>query len=117
MLFEHIDYNGTLLLRFTESISPTTSIQALHDTVRSALRGGRLHFAIVFTPDTFLYSHHVAVVIKCIERIRESGGTLTIVRPNNDIADMLSFVDPDGFTGRVQEEADLPVVQRVGNPA
>ncbi len=115
MLSQDMHRNGTLLLRFTEDIGLTKDIQELYEVVRRAVDRGHSHFAIAFTPDTFLHSHHVAVVIKCIERIREAGGALSIIRPNNDIADMLSFVDPDGFTMRVQSEEELPP-PRVPNP-
>lgn len=89
------------------SVGLTTDLGELYDLVREHIAHRQTRFALQFTPDSFLYSQHIAVLIKCVERIREAGGTLAVVRPSNDVAEMLTVVDPEGFVRRVGSLQDL----------
>lgn len=81
------------VLTLNDAICLSTDISFLAEAVEHEIAAGHHAIAFEFTVDSFLYSHHIAVLVRCIELVREQQGTLCAINPNKDIKEVLQYLD------------------------
>jgi hypothetical protein len=95
------------LLRISEDVRLNSDISPVYGIVEQLVADGKLHIAFSFTPQSFLYTRHIAVLIKCLELVRDGHGSIAIVRPNEDIREVLSLIDQESMILQVESEETL----------
>jgi len=99
--------NDIVYVRVHDEINLTTDITPLYDIIREQIGRRETKFAVSFPDSSFFYSQHLAVLLKCLERVREAQGSLTVLRPSGELSDALLYIDPGHFVRRVHDTAEL----------
>lgn len=90
-----------------DTVTLNSDVSGLYEFVERSLEEGNRSIAVRFTEDSFLYTPHIAVLVKCLEAIREAGGSLAVVNPNRDVKDVLFLIDQEGLIRIVNGEQEL----------
>ena len=101
-----------LAIRLLGEVTLNTETGPLVQAVEQALAAGRTSVAITFGENSFLYTRHIASLIRCLELIREQDGSLAVINPNQDIRDVLALIDPEGMIVRADSEEALEQTTR-----
>ncbi len=72
----------------------TTDLAPLYDLVRTHIACRQTEFEVDFPEGSFFYSHHLAVLLKCAERVQEAEGKFVLVNPGEELRDALAWIDP-----------------------
>jgi hypothetical protein len=108
MLRFDLAYRGdVLLMRCIDDVGLMSDLGPLYDMLRVNIARRQLHFCFAFSPNSFLYSQHLAVLVKCLERVRDVEGTLTILRPSADLMESLGWLDPGHSIRVIAHETEL----------
>jgi hypothetical protein len=107
MVFESMQKGPYELIRILDDLNLNSDLSRLQSIVERNIAQGRSRIALSFTQNSFLYTHHIAVLIKCLELIKDAAGEMAVVQPNADILDVLSLIDPDGLIKRLASDEDL----------
>ena len=108
---------GYTVAEVVDTVTLSSDISGLYEFVEHSLEQGTRYFAVRFTEESFLYTPHIAVLVKCLESVREAGGSLAVVKPNRDLKDVLFLIDQEGLIRKVDDEEMLaasPVEERSG---
>jgi hypothetical protein len=95
------------LLRIVDDVGLNTDLSELKSAIEDQLSHGETMIAVAFTPQSYLYTKSIAVLISCSEIIKEAGGHLAIVEANRDILDIFSVIDFDKMIKICKNEEDL----------
>jgi anti-anti-sigma regulatory factor len=87
-----------------DTVTLSSDISGLYEFVERSLEQGARHIAVRFTEESFLYTPHIAVLVKCLESVREAGGSLAVVKPNRDVKDVLFLIDQERLIRMVDHE-------------
>jgi len=96
-----------LVISAVGDINLNSDVSKLYLLVESGLAQGKKDIALSFTAESFLYTRHIAVLVRALELIKDRGGSLTIINPNKDIADVLFLIDPDSLIRQAESEEAL----------
>lgn len=96
-----------LVFRIRDDIGLSTDLIELRKMIERELAGGARYVALAFSPDSYLYTRSIAVLIACSEMIKDTGGHLAIVDANKDILDILSVIDFDKMIRIFSTEEEL----------
>jgi hypothetical protein len=107
MKYEKAQKGPYVVFRILEDINLNSDITPLTILVEQNLQMGKKHIAFTFGQNSFLYTRHIAVLVKCLEMLREESGSLAIVHPNRDIMDVLALIDPEHLIVKAETEDDL----------
>jgi hypothetical protein len=110
MRYDKAQRGQYVIIRILDDINLNSDIEPLTTVVERNILAGRKHLAFAFGDDSFLYTRHIAVLIKCLEMLREEGGSLAVVHPNRDIIDVLALIDPEQLIIKVEMEEELESV-------
>jgi hypothetical protein len=89
-------YRDTILMvTVHDTVTLTSDLSPLYELVRTHIAQRQTSFAFEFTPDSYFYSQHLAVILKCAERIHEAEGVLALVHPTRELAEALAVIDPE----------------------
>jgi hypothetical protein len=105
MKFETRERDGFLVVGITENITMFSNIGDVKDYILDLIEKGTLYIAISFPLDAYFSSRSIAVVVTCNERLRDVGGMLVIIQPNDQILGLLNSLGiQDRFTTCESEE-------------
>jgi anti-anti-sigma factor len=107
MNVKRYEKNGYMVLKITEDLGIRSKLSELRDIVAQYLERGTTHIAVSFTPNSFLNSEAVAVCIECVEQVRERGGRLAVVRPNEQILEILRITELSELVDIFNSDNDL----------
>ena len=93
MLIESYQKNGYQVLSIKEDMTISSDVSELKMLVNGYLNRKVLHIALLFTKDSYLYTKSISILVQCLEMIREHGGSLAIINPNEDILDIMNTLD------------------------
>jgi hypothetical protein len=96
-----------LVLRLKEDVGLNSDLGELKSCIEQQLSKGATYIAIAFTPQSYLYTKSIAVLISCSEIIKDAGGHLAIIEANGDILDILSVIDFDKMISLFKTEEEL----------
>jgi hypothetical protein len=95
------------VLRIKDDVGLNTDLGELKSAIETQLSQGVSNIALAFTPQSYLYTKSIAVLISCSELIKDAGGHLAILEANRDILDILSVIDFDKMIVLYNSEADM----------
>ncbi|MBD3315743.1 MAG: hypothetical protein GF344_08155 [Chitinivibrionales bacterium] len=101
---EVADYH---VLVATQDINLYSNISELQKMIEEALERGVRKFAVRFTPNSYLLSRSMAVLVKCIESVADRKGSFAILNPNEQIMDFLAVVDLEHKIRFYRDESEL----------
>ncbi len=83
------------LFSLEENLSLNSDISKLKELIYHALDEGIRSIALRFTEHSYLSTRTIAVLVTCFEEVKDRGGRLAIINPNEDILDVLGMIDLD----------------------
>lgn len=89
-------HSSMLVVKVLDDVTLSVDLSPLYDLVRTHIAQRRTAFMFEFTPESYFYSRHLAIVLKCAERIREADGVLALANPGKELAEALAVIDPEG---------------------
>jgi hypothetical protein len=95
------------VLTATQDVNLYSDISELQEMVDQALADGVKHVAVRFTPNSYLLSRSMAVLVRCIEVVADEGGSFAILDPNEQILDFLAVVDQERKIRYYRDEQEL----------
>lgn len=95
------------LFRVKEDLTVSSDISPLLALVKQKLNEGRIHIALWFTSQSFLYSKNIAVLVQCVEMIKDRHGELAVVKPNEDVMCALRLIGFDTMARICTSEDEL----------
>jgi anti-anti-sigma factor len=107
MKFNIYNKNAYTIFRFLEDVGINTDLAELKVLIEEHLQKGNKNIAIAFTKNSYLYTKSIAILIACSEMVREAGGSLAIIEPNEDIVDILAVIDFDKIIKIFSSEEEL----------
>ena len=110
MKFETIQKGRCVIVRVLEDINLNTDLNSLITVVERGIASGNKDIAFSFGEGSFLYTRHIATLVKCFEILRDKGGTLAVIHPNRDIIDILALIDPEQMIVKADSEEELESV-------
>jgi hypothetical protein len=84
----------TLVVQLVAEVHLTTDLSPLYDVVRTHIASRQTAFELRLPPGSFLYSHQIAVLLKCAERVRDAEGTFAIADAPQELREALAWIDP-----------------------
>ena len=107
MEYQSYSRHGYHVLKFSEDLVFGTHLGELEDTVMNLLGKGITKIALAFTRHSMLYSKNVAVLVKCLEIIKDRGGELVIVGPSDSFKTALQAVHFEDLAKVCDTEEEL----------
>ncbi len=92
MQLETREKNGYRVIRIGENISGGTDFTELKNLVLQLVQQGHVYLALSFTTESYFYSSAISALVQCLGMVREHGGKLAIVQPNDGMIDTLRIV-------------------------
>ena len=92
MEIEIAEKHGFSIVDVKEDLTLNSDGAELRGLVAGLVEKGKTRVAISFTQNTFLCSRAIAVVVQCVESLRNIGGTLALIDPSGEIAASLRLV-------------------------
>lgn len=93
MKIESYHYNGYRIIDVKEDIGLFSDLKDVKELVKKCLQQNEIHFAFSFSEKSYLSSDCIAIIVVCMEMIREKGGELSIITPNEDNKDIVSILN------------------------
>jgi len=97
------------IFRIQEDVGLHSDLSELKQQIDRKLLEGARHIVVSFTKNSYLYTRSIAVLIACLESIKDHDGSLAIMEANKDIFDILSVIDFDKMIKIVKSESELGV--------
>jgi anti-anti-sigma regulatory factor len=107
MLIETYATNGFQILKVKDPVNLGTDLADIRRLVDEYLGKGLHNIALSFTPDSYFYTKHISILVQCLERIKEAGGRLAVINPNDDILDVLKTIGFLDLTSIYKSEAEI----------
>jgi hypothetical protein len=107
MIIEVTHRDPYVVFRVKEALETNSSLNELYTLIKGYLKNNNLHFAVGFSKNSFFYSKTIAGMILCVELIKSSGGSFSIIEVNHEIADVVTSIDTDNFISTFQTEEEL----------
>jgi anti-anti-sigma factor len=99
--------NGYQVFKIKEDLALGADFGALTDLVERAIKKGRVKVALHFTPRSYLYTPTVARLVEYYQLLQQHGGSLCIVRPNDEIVEVLEVIGLTKLVRIVSSEEEL----------
>jgi anti-anti-sigma factor len=104
----HISRLGDFtIINILDSLTLTSDITELRTLVVDNLQNNPPNIAIAFSEDSFLSSKSVSVLVTATELVRDAGGRMVIINPNDSIKHLLHIIAFDGLVDVVQSTSQL----------
>jgi anti-anti-sigma factor len=107
MLIESYHQHGYQILSIKEDLTISSDLSELKALVQGYMQKGITDIAFSFTEASYLYTKSISVLVQCLEAIRDRGGTMAIIHPNDDIVDILDTLDFDKIIKIFPTEQDM----------
>jgi hypothetical protein len=107
MIIEVTHRDPFAIFRVKEVLDTNSNLNGLYMLIKEHIKKDYKHFAVGFSKNSFFYSKAIAGIIICIELIKNSGGSFTIIEANHEITDVVASIDNDGFIATFQTEEEL----------
>jgi anti-anti-sigma factor len=91
----------------SDPIAAHSNMVDLRNAVERTLANGQTKIIFRFTEDSYLHTQTIAILVQCIDMIRQAGGTVGICNPNEDIADVLHTISLDSIATIYPSESDI----------
>jgi len=93
MLIESYQKGGYQVLNIKEDLTISSDVSELKMLISGYMSRKVLNIALLFTKDSYLYTKSISILVQCLELVREHGGSLAIINPNEDIQDIMNTLD------------------------
>lgn len=107
MIIEVTYRDPYVIFRVKEALDTNSNLSELHNLIKEYLKKDDKHFAVGFSENSFFYSKTIAIIILCVELVKNSGGSFSIIEVTHEIADVVAAIDSDGFISTFQTEEEL----------
>ncbi|MBD3314634.1 MAG: hypothetical protein GF344_02495 [Chitinivibrionales bacterium] len=95
MLFETKDVGQYRVFSFSEDIDARSDISHLLLTIEEDIKRGVSCFAVEFSARSYLYSKTLAVLVRCMNTVRDAGGRLAVVSENKKLLEAIEMFHLD----------------------
>ncbi|MBD3346042.1 MAG: STAS domain-containing protein [Chitinivibrionales bacterium] len=99
MLIESTYIHGYQLLKIKKELNLNSDLTELRQIIEEYVEKGPINIALKFTDDSYLYTKSIASLVQSFEMVRDHGGKMAVINPNEDIIEVLNTV---GFTDLVK---------------
>jgi len=98
---------GVRIIRVKNNLGLHDDIHELKDLVSAASAEGVTGIAVSFTLSSYLSSRSISILVQCFEVLKDRGGRLSIIAPNDDIRRALNTIGIAGNVHVYESEADI----------
>ena len=84
--------NGYQVFRIKEDLALGADFGALTARIEKAIKRGNEKIAIHFTPRSYLYTPTVARLVEYYKLLKDRGGILCLIQPNEEILHVLEMI-------------------------
>jgi anti-anti-sigma factor len=99
--------NGYRVLAIAEDLGLNSDLAQLRAAIDECLAKGLVRIALRFTPNSFLSTRAIAVLVQCVERVNDHAGRLAVLQPNGDIKHCLQVTRLDELFEVAETEDEL----------
>jgi len=89
MLFQPAYQGSYYILRILQDSFTEGDVESLKKQIEDCMDEGKMKIVLSFTPASYPYSKLLTLLTQCHRLIKERGGKLIIVHPNQDFLDIL----------------------------
>jgi anti-anti-sigma factor len=89
MLFQPGQQSGYYVLRVLQDTFTEGDVESLKKQIEDAMNEGKMRIALSFTPASYPYSKLLTLLTQCYRLVKQRGGKLIIIHPNQDFHDIL----------------------------
>jgi len=107
MNIKKYERNGFQVLNITEDLGIQSSLSDLKTIIANLMEKGIKRVAVMFTPNSYLSSESISVLVQSLELMRENGARLVIIRPGEQIGEALRITGLTDMVDFVDSEAQL----------
>ena len=108
MLIETYSKHNYQIFKFAEDLGVAKDLAELKGIVKGYLDKDIVNIALWFTQDSFLYTTSIGILNQIIQMTTAKNGSLTIIKPNANIIDVLQIVGLIKLVRTIRSEDDLP---------
>jgi anti-anti-sigma factor len=109
VLIESRRRNGVQVFDIKNDLNVFSSFDRLTGLVEEAFAGGLSHIALCFTKGSYLNTRLISHLVQYLTMAEDHGGTLSLVRPNQEIVNVLEMIGLAHLIRRYDSEDDLGV--------
>lgn len=92
-----------------DSLKVISDLTALKTEIEKHLDQGEKYIAVNFSDASYLYSGAISVLVTCYRMVREEGGDLCLIEPQEKVAELLDQMNIDRLIDIYESEAQLLV--------
>jgi anti-anti-sigma factor len=96
-----------LVFTIEKDLNLHSDISPLREAVQKSISVGERTIALRFSPESYFSSQSVAILISCIEQVKESGGKIALLNPNHNLRHLLTIIDIDSSILTFDSEESL----------
>jgi anti-anti-sigma factor len=89
MLFQPGYQGDFYVLRILQDSFTDGDMESLKKQIEDSMDDGKVRIALSFTPASYPYSKLLTMLTQCYRLIKDRGGKLVIVHPNQDFHDIM----------------------------
>ncbi|MBD3392722.1 MAG: STAS domain-containing protein [Chitinivibrionales bacterium] len=107
MRIEETVHDSWMILDIADDVTIDVEFGPLVDTIRSLLMKGTVKIALRFTTGSYLSTRAISPLVRCHSLMRDAGGVIALLGPNENIVDTMEQVGLDAFIPMYRSEKDL----------
>jgi anti-anti-sigma factor len=95
------------LFSIEQDLNLYSDISHLRELVQKSISIGEHTIALRFSQDSYFSSQTVAMLVNCIEMVKECSGKIALVNPNHNLRYLLTIIDLDSAIQVFDSESNL----------
>lgn len=97
-----------------DSLKVISDLAALKTEIEKYLEQGEKNIAVSFSDASYLYSGAISVLVTCYRMVREEGGDLCLIEPQERVSELLDQMNIDRLID-IYESEDQLLVEKPDN--
>lgn len=102
------------IITIHDSLKVISDLSSLKTEIEKHLERGEKNIAVSFSDASYLYSGAISVLVTCYRMVREEGGDLCIIEPQERVAELLDQMNIDRLID-IYESEDQLLVEKPDN--
>jgi anti-sigma B factor antagonist len=90
-----------------DSLKVISDLTSLKTEIEKFLKQGEKNIAVSFSDASYLYSGAISVLVTCYRMVREEGGDLCLIEPQDRVAELLDQMNIDRLIDIYESEEQL----------
>lgn len=96
------------IIRIEDDLRVIADLSELKFLIEGYVREGRKNIVVSFTNSSYIYSGALAILIECYKKIKEQNGDLFLLEPNEELLNILTYLNLNQVINIYHAEDDLP---------